>query len=85
MVQSYIKTNCLRALWNYGLPNFAKIMQLTATNAGGFDGITPFGALTGKTPDISQYLDFGFYDWVTFRSNAGLGKAELGRWIGVSH
>jgi hypothetical protein len=30
-------------------------------------------------------LDFEFYDWVTFRTNAGLGEVALGRWIGVSH
>jgi hypothetical protein len=41
--------------------------------------------ITGDTPDISEYLDFEFYDWVVFRSNAGLGEAELGKWLGVSH
>ena len=41
--------------------------------------------LTGETPDISEYLDFGFYDWVLFRSNAGLGEPSIGRWLGVSH
>ncbi len=35
--------------------------------------------------DISEYLDFGFYDWVWFRENAGLGETKLGRWMGVSH
>lgn len=34
---------------------------------------------------MSEYLDFEFYDWVTFRSNAGLGEVQLGRWLGVSH
>ena len=41
--------------------------------------------ITGETPDISEYLDFGFYDWVVFRQNAGVGEAQLGRWLGVSH
>jgi len=41
--------------------------------------------ITGETPDISEYIDFEFYDWVTFRSNAGLGEVELGKWLGVSH
>ena len=41
--------------------------------------------ITGKTPDISEYLHFGFYDWVVFRQNAGVGKSEIGRWLGVSH
>ena len=35
--------------------------------------------------DISEYVDFGLYDWVTFRSNAGLGEVQLGRWLCVSH
>lgn len=41
--------------------------------------------ITGETPDISEYLNFEFYNWVTFRSNAGLGEVELGGWLGVSH
>ena len=36
------------------------------------------GALTGETPDISQYLDFGFYDWVWYKENAGLDIPRLG-------
>ncbi|KAI2501830.1 Reverse transcriptase (RNA-dependent DNA polymerase) [Fragilaria crotonensis] len=49
------------------------------------EGRTPLEIITGETPDISEYLDFEFYDWVTFRSNAGLGEVQLGRWLGVSH
>ena len=30
-------------------------------------------------------FSFFYHYWVTFRSNAGLGKIELGRWLGVSH
>ena len=39
----------------------------------------------GETPYISEYIYFGFYDWVTYRSNAGLGKLSIGRWMGVYH
>ena len=41
-------------------------------------------ALTGETPDISQYLDFGFYDRVWFKEDAGPGETKLGRYLGVS-
>ena len=41
--------------------------------------------VTGETPDISEYLDFGLYDWVVYQTNAGLGKLILGLCIGVSH
>ena len=39
----------------------------------------------GETIDILEYLDFGFYDEVWFKDNAGLSPSEPGRWLGVSH
>ena len=41
--------------------------------------------ITGYTPDIREYLDLTFYDWVTYRTNAGLGGLPIGRWLSVSH
>ena len=41
--------------------------------------------LTGETPDISEYLDFGFYDLVWYKEDAGLGEIQLGRFLDVSH
>jgi hypothetical protein len=60
-------------------------MQITASFASNLQGRTPLEALTGETPDISQYLDFGFYDRVWFKEDAGLGEIKLGRFLGVSH
>ena len=63
----------------------AKIMQTMASFAADLQGRTPLEALTGDTPDISQYLHFGFYDQVWFKEDAGLGETKLGKLIGVSH
>lgn len=82
--RAIFRTNCPKALWNYGLPHFARLMQVTATNAADLDGKTPLEALTGETPDISQYLDFGWYDWVWYKENAGLDVPKLGRYLGVA-
>ena len=41
--------------------------------------------VTGETPEISEYVDFSFYDWCWYRENAGMGETKLGRWLGVSH
>ena len=49
------------------------------------DGGVSLDNITGETEDISDYLDFGFYDRVWFHENAGLGERGLGCWIGVSH
>ena len=40
---------------------------------------------TEDTPDVSEYINFGPYDWVTYKQNAGLGKIQIGWWPRVSH
>ncbi len=74
-----------RQLWDYGNVWATKIMQRTSNTARGLDGRTPLEEITGNTPDIKEYLDFGFYNWIWYKDNACLGKAKLGRWLGVSH
>jgi hypothetical protein len=73
-------------LWDWGLVYEAEILSRTSRGDGDRTGLE---ALTGETPDISEWLDFGFYDlvWFYHSTHAGLGdKARrLGRWLGVSH
>ena len=76
---------CLRALRNDGIPYVAKIMQITASFVEDLHGRTPLEALTGETTDISQYLDFGLYDWVQFKEDSGLVETKIVRFLGVSH
>ena len=41
--------------------------------------------IAGITLDISEWLDFHIYKWVHYKTNAGLGPQEIGRWLGISH
>jgi hypothetical protein len=41
--------------------------------------------ITGETPDISECIDFGIYDWIINKTNAEVAPPELGRGLGVSH
>ena len=41
--------------------------------------------LTGETPDIPEYLYFGWYDRVWYKEDAGLGETNLGRFLGPPH
>ena len=59
-------------------------MQLTASYAAELNSKTPLGAITGETPDISQYLDFGWYDWVWYKENAGLDVPRIGKFLGIA-
>ena len=55
----------------------AKIMQITASTAVKLQGRTPLELLTGETPVISDYLDFGWYDRVWYKEDAGLGETKI--------
>ena len=83
--RNMFKAGCPRRLWNYGLPHTAKAMQHTASYSGNLNGRTPFEKLTGETPDISEYLDLVFNNWVIFKEDTGLGEVQVGRFLGVSH
>ena len=72
-------------LWDFGFVWVCETENVCANLSKYSEGRTPIEIVTGDTPDISEYLDFEFYDWVLHRSNAGLGEVELGRWLGVSH
>ena len=72
-------------LWDYGFAWVCETDNICANMSRYADGRTPLEIITGETPDISEYMDFDFYDWVLYRSNAGLGEVEVARWLGVSH
>ena len=78
-----LKQRVPNRLWDYGIRWVCGIMQCTASNSRSLHGRTPLEQLTGETPDISEYLDFSFYDWCWYNDNAGLGETKLGRWLGV--
>ena len=58
-----LKKRAPRRLWDYGLRWVCEIMQRTASWSGSLEGRPPLEVLTGESLDISEYLDFGFYDW----------------------
>ena len=72
-------------LWDYLIVWICETSNLSVSSTKYAGGRTPIEIITGDTPDISEYLDFSFYDWVSYRANAGLGEVSIGRWIGVSH
>ena len=81
-----IRKRVPKMLWDYGMRWVAETMQLTYNTSRGLSGGgIPLEQVTGDTPDISEYLDFGFYDRVYYFENAGLGPRMVGRWLGVSH
>ena len=85
MVLYYFQDVFSHSSMSYGIPYVAEIMQITAPIAGDLHRRTPMEALTVEIPDVYQYPDFGFYDQVWFKEDAGLVEIKLRRFLGVSH
>ena len=79
--------NVPERLWCFGLKHSSQIMRLLPRAS--LQGRTGHEQVTGKTPDISEYTDFDFYDLVWYYPGVHPSISEddrvLGRWLGVSH
>ena len=70
-------------LWDYAMVHISKLMNMTAR---GSSGRTGHEEITGETPDISEYVDFDFYDWVWYWDTPDKeNNPKIGRWLGPSH
>jgi len=80
-----IRKRIPRKFWDYGYRWICEIPQRMHVRGHRINGCVPLEEVTGETIDISAYLDFGMYDYVWYRDNAGLGPQKLSRWLDVSH
>ena len=67
-----------RKLWDYGMVWCSEIISLTHPTTGPFENGIPQEFITGETEDISEYLDFGFYDMVWYKDDGGLSEEKSG-------
>ena len=80
--RTMITTNAPRRLWNYCAKLEAELMSRMpfgqATRSG-------YEIVTGQTPDISEWADFGFFDLVWYHKPDEFDKRSLAYWLGVAH
>jgi Reverse transcriptase (RNA-dependent DNA polymerase) len=70
-------------LWDYALVYEAEILSRMVR---GNETATGIDKLTGNSVDISEWLDFSFYDLVWFWHTPGEdNNPQMGRWLGVAH
>jgi Reverse transcriptase (RNA-dependent DNA polymerase) len=73
-------------LWDYCLEYVSELRCRTALGLYALKGRTPYELVTGETPDISEWIEFSFYEPVWYHT-ADLfpgQRRNLGRWMGVS-
>jgi hypothetical protein len=73
-------------LWDYGLVYIAEVQSLLARGPLQRSGLE---LISGQTPDISEWLDFYFYDrvwyWDQKKMDMSDEQARIGRWLGIAH
>jgi hypothetical protein len=74
-------------LWDFGLVHEGALLTRILR---GRDGCTSYEEVTGNTPDISEWLDFEFYDlvwWLERPTKPSITTVQrrLARWLGISH
>ena len=74
-----------RRLWEYCYRHACKVMQHIDSHSVILNGRTPVEFVTGDIPDISELLDFAFYDQCWYTENAGFGETHIVKWLSVSH
>ena len=69
-------------LWDYAWEYASGIRSLTATTHIQNLGVTAFEKVLGYTPNISEYIQHKWFDWVWFHDPDDPDKQRLGRWLG---
>ncbi len=80
-------TRAQKCLWDFCAVYACEIRCLTAHPHFALQGRTPYEMVTGRTPDISEYVDFSWYDFLWYYDQEDFPEARrrLGRWLGVAH
>ena len=82
------KTSAPKCLRDYCTKYQCKLRNLKAHPHFKLQGRTPYECVVGRTPDISEYLDYQWYKTVWYRDhdvNFPEDKRKLGKWLGVAH
>ena len=81
----YVMLKVPDSLWDYVITYVCETGNLTVNSSRYSNRRTPLEIITGETSDVSDYLDFGFYDWINYRTNTALGQPDIRSWLEVSH
>ena len=79
------KLDCPERLWDYCAELKAKIRCHTAHDIPTLNGKVPKTVVTGNTEDISELVEFGWYQWIYYRdatTSFPLPGEEVGKYLG---
>ena len=71
-------------LWDYCIEYLVELRNMTASNKVCLGGRTPFEVVHNFTPDISELLEFSWYQWIWYNDSI-IKDSMIGRWLGPAH
>jgi len=83
-----IKKRVPMRLWCYAAEFYTERHSLTVPGMYRNKGRTGYEVTLGMTPDISEYIEFDFYDYCFYWDNPQSYPQEnkhIGRWLGIAH
>jgi hypothetical protein len=83
-----LKTRAPKRLWDYCTTYQCELRNIIAHPQFNLQGRTPYEVVTGRTPDISEYLDFAWYDTIWYyEQDTAFPESgrKMGKWLGVAH
>ena len=83
--RSMVRKTAPRQLWDYGVSWVSEVMSKTNCSENSANGGIPLKNVTDEIDDISEYLEFYFYEKLWFKGNADISPSEPGRCLGISH
>ena len=75
-------TNTPIRLWDYCWDYVSVIRNYTAAPHIFLDDLTPYQKVTGAVPNISEFLQFKWYDWIWYLDLQNPLRESLGRYLG---
>jgi hypothetical protein len=81
------RTRSPKRLWDFCAIYAVELRNRLALPLYGLHGRTPYELLTGNTPDISEYLEYEWYQpiWIFNPGAFPEQRRIIGRWLGVAH
>ena len=75
---------CPDTFWDIGLSYVQTVRQFIVRNAA--NNRSPIETITGDIPDITEIMDFDFYQWIMYRDQLDKDvPVKMGQWLGIAH
>ena len=71
-------------LWCFAYKYAAEVLSFVVPGSFQLQNCTPYDSVMHYTPDISEYINFHFYQWCYYWDEAEKEK-KIGRWLGIAH